>query len=269
MTKTKKYLLDTTLRDGEQSPFININPQQKFDIAMLLDTYGIHQIEAGIPAISKTEKATISKIIEKRKSAVISVWSRLIPEDIKDAIDVSPDIIHVTIPVSYVHIYTKLRKNKTWLVNQLYACLEVATAKNAQLSVGFEDAFRSEHSFMVKIANILFDYGINRIRIADTVGIATPTACRKLIEDFNADTECKAKLGFHAHNDFGMAVANTIETAKSGCIYADVTVGGVGERAGNCDLAKLVYATSGIFDWGIGFLQAMELEERILQILNS
>jgi homocitrate synthase NifV len=267
--KAKRYLLDSTLRDGEQSPSVTLNPEQKIKIAALLDNAGIHQIEAGIPAVSKEEKNTVSKIIENRKNAVISVWSRLIPADIQQAIEVSPDIVHFSIPVSYVHIYAKLRKNKTWLINQIYACLEVIEKNKVKFSVGFEDAFRSEFSFMVKVADILFGFGVSRIRIADTVGIAMPSACRNLINEFSARTESKVELGFHAHNDLGMAVANTIETAKAGCLYADVTAGGIGERAGNCNLAQLVYSSSDVFDWGMNANQASELQKNITQIISK
>jgi homocitrate synthase NifV len=267
--KAKRYLLDSTLRDGEQSPAVTLNAEQKINIAKLLDDAGIHQIEAGIPAVSKAEKNTVSKIIENRKNAVISVWSRLIPSDIQDAIEVSPDIIHISIPVSYVHIYAKLRKNKTWLINQIYSCLGVIEKNKVKFSVGFEDAFRSEFSFMMKVADLLFDFGVSRIRIADTVGIAMPSACRTLINEFSARTNDKAELGFHAHNDLGMAVANTVETAKAGCLYADVTAGGIGERAGNCNLAQLVYSSSDIFDWGITAKLAFELEKDITKIISG
>ncbi|MDR0918079.1 MAG: homocitrate synthase [Oscillospiraceae bacterium] len=267
--KAKRYLLDSTLRDGEQSPSVTLNAKQKIKIASLLDNAGIYQIEAGIPAISTEEKNTISKILENRKNAVISVWSRLIPEDIQQATEVFPDMVHISIPVSYVHIYAKLRKNKSWLINQLYACLEVIQKNKVKFSVGFEDAFRSEFSFMAKVADILTEYGVSRIRIADTVGIANPSTCRNLINEFSALTENKIELGFHAHNDLGMAVANSVETAKAGCLYVDVTAGGIGERAGNCNLAQLVYSSSDIFDWGLNAYQAFELQKNIIEIIKE
>ncbi len=267
--KPRRYILDSTLRDGEQMPGVSFTSQQKLKIARLLDEYGIHQIEAGVPASSKIEKENIIKIMENRKKAVISVWARLMPSDIEHSIDCRPDLIHVSVPVSYVHIYPKLRKNKNWVMNQLYACLGMIEKSGIGLSVGFEDAFRSEAAFMLSVVQVLLDFGITRIRLSDTVGVATPSLCRRVIKDFSSAVENKAELGFHAHNDLGMAVANTVEAAKAGCVYADVTVGGIGERAGNCDLAQLVHASASVFDWGITTTGARELQERFLEIVNE
>jgi homocitrate synthase NifV len=249
--KQKRYLVDTTLRDGEQAPGVCFSAKQKLEIAALLDSYGVHQIEAGVPAAGKEEKDTIAKIIKHRKNAVISTWARLSPSDIQHSIDVRPGLIHVSVPVSHSHIYQKLRKDKDWIVEQLNNCLNLIGKSGIPLSVGFEDAFRAETEFMLTVAKIVLDFGVKRIRLADTVGIATPGLCRTLVKTISEQLDGKAELGIHAHNDLGMAVANTIESAKAGCLYADVTVGGIGERAGNCDLAQLVHASADVFDWGI------------------
>ncbi|MDR1829662.1 MAG: hypothetical protein LBQ76_02725 [Candidatus Fibromonas sp.] len=250
-----RYLLDSTLRDGEQAPGVCFSVEQKLRIAALLDSYGVHQIEAGIPAASEQEKKSIAKIMENRKNAVISVWARLVPSDIKHAIDVRPDIIHIGVPVS--------RKDKDWVVEQLHTCLNLIDKSGIPVSAGFQDAFRSETEFMITVAKILLDFGVVRIRLADTVGIASPSLCRMVLKEISEKLDGRAELGIHAHNDLGMAVANTIEAAKAGCLYADVTVGGIGERAGNCDLAQLVCASSSIFDWGVGNVDVRRLEEEV------
>jgi homocitrate synthase NifV len=266
--KQRRYLLDSTLRDGEQMPGVYFFAYQKLKIAELLDTYGVHQIEAGVPAASEQEKKTIAKIIENKKNAIISTWSRLMLPDIKHSIDVQPDIIHISVPVSHSHIYKKLKKNKEWVIQQLHSCLNLLGKSGIPVSVGFEDAFRSETKFMLDIAKILLDFGVKRIRLADTVGIATPSLCRTALETISENLQGKAELGIHAHNDLGMAVANTIESAKAGCLYADVTIGGIGERAGNCDLAQLVCASSSVFDWGISVEEVEKITEN-LQILTK
>jgi homocitrate synthase NifV len=249
--KQRRYLVDSTLRDGEQAPGICFSASQKLRIAAGLDLHGIHQIEAGVPAASRQEKEKKKKIIENRKNAIISTWARLVPSDIKHAIDVQPDMIHISVPVSHVHIYKKLNKNKEWVIEQLHICLNLLGKSGIPVSVGFEDAFRSETKFMLDIVKILLDFGVKRIRLADTVGIATPSLCRAVFKTISEKLKGKAELGIHAHNDLGMAVANTIESAKAGCLYADVTIGGIGERAGNCNLAQLVCASSSVFDWGV------------------
>lgn len=267
--KPRRYILDSTLRDGEQMPGISFTAEQKRKIAALLDQGDIYQIEAGVPATSKQEKKLIEKIIENRQQAIISVWARLVESDIQHAIDVSPDIIHVSIPVSYSHIYAKLRKNKTWVINQLYSCLGMMEKSGIQLSVGFEDAFRSEAAFMLQIARILLDFGVTRIRLSDTVGIASPSVCHEVISEFHSRLDGRQQVGFHAHNDLGMAVANTIEAAKWDCLYADVTIGGIGERAGNCDFVKLVKSSSALFDWGISPTAAQQLQDDIFDVIRS
>lgn len=267
--KPRRYILDSSLRDGEQTPGVSFTRDQKLRIAALLDQGGVHQIEAGIPATSKQEKENIIKIIENRKKAIISVWARLVPSDIEHAIDCKPDLIHVSVPVSYVHIYAKLRKNKNWVINQMYECLVLIERSGIPLSVGFEDAFRSEVSFMVSIARVLLDFGVTRIRLSDTVGIASPSLCRTVLNEFSSAVDGRVDMGFHGHNDLGMAVANTVEAAKAGCMYADVTVGGIGERAGNCNLAQLVHASSSIFDWGITTAAAQKLQNDIFEVLRT
>jgi len=266
--KARRYILDTTLRDGEQMAGICFTREQKLKIAALLDDGGVYQIEAGIPAASKQEKEIIIRIIENRKNAVISVWGRLVPADIEHAADCKPDIIHISVPVSDTHIYAKLKKDKDWVIGQLYACLDLISKHNIPLSVGFEDAFRGEIAFMRTVAKILLDFGVKRIRLSDTVGVAAPSVVRNVFTELSSHVQGKAELGFHAHNDLGMAVANTVEAAKCGCLYADVTVGGIGERAGNCDLAQLVTVSSDVFDWGITPEGALKLQKDFFNIIS-
>ncbi len=192
----------------------------------------------------------------------------MFPSDIEHAADCKPDIIHISVPVSDTHIYSKLKKDKDWVINQLYACLDLIKKYNIPLSVGFEDAFRSDPVFLRTVAKILLDFGAKRIRLSDTVGIATPSVIRNVFTELSSHLQGKAEFGFHAHNDLGMAVANTVEAAKCGCLYTDVTVYGIGERAGNCDLAKLVAASSNVFDWGITPEGALKLQRDIFSIIS-
>ncbi|MDR3277770.1 MAG: homocitrate synthase [Oscillospiraceae bacterium] len=267
--KQKKYILDSTLRDGEQAPGVSFTRGQKLRIAAILDGTGVHQIEAGVPAASSFEKDTIIKIIENRRQTVISVWTRLVASDIRHAVDCKPDMIHVSVPVSYSHIYAKLKKNKSWVMNELCACIELVQNSGIPMSAGLEDSFRSEVSFMLSIAKTLVASGVTRIRLSDTVGIATPSGCREMIKTVSDALDGQAQLGFHAHNDLGLAVANTVEAMKSGCVYADTTVTGIGERAGNCDFAKLIRASGSLFDWGISAAAAQRAQEEFIDVIKK
>jgi homocitrate synthase NifV len=264
----RRYIVDTTLRDGEQTPGLCFSSRRKLEIAALLDSGGVHQIEAGVPAASREEKETIVKIIENSRNAVISVWARLVTSDIEHAIDTRPGLIHICVPASQTQIREKLRMDERQIIDRLRACLSIAGKSGIPLSVGFEDAFRADAGLIISMARIIIDYGVTRIRLSDTVGVALPSRCRALLTELNANTNGKAALGIHAHNDLGMAVANTIEAMKSGCLYADATAGGIGERAGNCGLAQIVGASSSVFDWGITATAAPALEREIKRVIR-
>lgn len=265
--KPVKHIVDTTMRDGEQAPGIAMSKEQKLQIAKVLDDGGIYQIEAGIPAVSALEMETIRAIMSMRQNSKISVWNRLVLDDVKKSVDCAPDIIHISTPVSYVLIYSKLSKNKTWVLKNLKSCVDYALSRGFQVTVGFEDASRADITFMVYLAGQLMEMGVSRIRYADTVGILSPSrtfeAVREIIDYSGVEVE------LHAHNDLGMAVANTILGARAGADYLDTTISGLGERAGNCDFYKLVHAASGIFDIKLSQYDANRLQNDIENILSA
>lgn len=257
--KEKKYIIDTTLRDGEQSPFVYLSAEAKLATAQMLDGSGVYQIEAGISAAGVEEQKTIEKIIENRKRAKISVWSRLNADDVRKAIECRPDIVHVSIPVSYLHIYTKLGKNKPWVLKKLNEVLDIIDLSSCKLSVGFEDALRADLSFVIKLLAILEPFGTEMIRVADTVGISSPSIIKSTIKTIKDFTHIPIEI--HAHNDLGMALANTAEALKSGALYADTTLLGIGERTGNCNMAELIRLMSPVFDMGIDIQSVYEMQE--------
>jgi homocitrate synthase NifV len=263
--KDVKYLVDTTLREGEQSPGYALTMEQKVEIAAMLDAAGVYQIEAGIPAICSYEKDTICKIIQNKRNAKISVWNRLNVTDIKQSIDCNPDIIHICVPVSYVQIYTKLHKNKTWIMKTMAACVDLALRNGYEVTVGFEDASRADPTFMLTLASSLKDMGVNRIRFADTVGVLSPTRTDDAIHDLITITGIEVEM--HAHNDLGMAVANSLAAAKAGAKYIDTTIFGIGERTGNCDFKKFVSASEFAFTVSPTHSSALKVEQRAAKIL--
>jgi homocitrate synthase NifV len=263
--KPPRYIVDTTLRDGEQSPGLAMSIEQKLEIARLLDEAGVYQIEAGIPAMGRMEIETISRIMQNRKNSKISAWNRLRLDDIRKSMDCAPDIIHMSVPVSYVLIYSKLNKNKTWVTKNLVTCVEYALSGGYEVTVGFEDASRADITFMIVLAKQLKDMGVNRIRFADTVGVLSPSRTYSAIRDIVENTGIEVEM--HAHNDLGMAVANSIVAAKAGSNYIDTTIFGIGERAGNCDFLKFVHAASGMYDLGISEQSAAVVQQKALSLL--
>ncbi len=256
--KEIKYIVDTTLRDGEQSPGIALGLMDKVKIAGLLDEIGVYEIEAGVPVISKEEEEGIRSIINNKRNAKISVWSRMNLLDVKRSIACRPDILHIGAPVSYVQIYSKLRKNKGWVIKNVLECIDEAKSQGVAVTVGLEDASRSDIGFLLSMIKELTRAGVEIVRIADTVGVLTPNRTRdiiKLIKDFS-----DIKIELHIHNDLGMAVANSIVGAKAGADYIDCTLFGIGERTGNCNMYEFIKASEALFQFAMTKKQVRWLE---------
>lgn len=263
--KIQKKLVDTTLRDGEQSPGYAMTLQQKVKIAAVLDGAGVSQIEAGIPSIGSYEQETIREIVRRKRNSLVSVWCRMNPEDIKTAFRCKPDMIHIGVPVSYVQIYSKLKRNKSWLVKTMLACVDFAVSHGFAVSVGFEDASRADPTFLISLAEELMKAGVKRIRYADTVGVLNPSRTYQSVRELIRYTGAEVEI--HAHNDLGMAVANSLAAAKAGAAYVDTTVYGIGERAGNCNFTSFIRACEPVYSVCPNHGAALEIERKTRDIL--
>lgn len=239
------FIVDTTLRDGEQSPGKVFTQKEKVNIAKYLDQKGIYQIEAGIPAMGEDEKETIKMIIDNKKDIIISTWNRMNKGDILHSIECNPQIIHISAPTSDMQIRSKLNKDKKWVKNNLIECVYFAKEKGFEVTVGFEDASRSDVNYLINLCESLKKYDVKTIRYADTVGILTPSKVNNVVSKIISNTGIDVEI--HVHNDFGMALANSIEAVKAGAKYVDCTLDGIGERAGNCDLDEFIRVCEKIF----------------------
>lgn len=265
--KFKTYIVDTTLRDGEQSAGIAFNKEEKVKLALKMDAIGVHQIEVGIPSLDASEGEAIKEIIEKKQKAIISAWTPMDIKAIKVALECKPEILHISAPVSYVHIYSKLKKNKQWLRGRLAECVACAKDVGQEVTVGFEDASRADISFVISVAMQLQSMGIKRIRYADTVGVLTPHQVADIVKNLKHYTDLEIEM--HVHNDFGMAVANSIEAVKAGARYIDCTFMGIGERAGNCDFLKFIKASDELLELGMTRKAVYEMQKEVVQVLNN
>ncbi len=233
-------IVDTTLRDGEQKAGIALRTSDKIKIAEILDKIGVYQIEAGIPAMGGDEKKSVRKIAELGLKSRISSWNRLNLSDITGSMECGVDIIHISVPSSNIQIISKLNKSKDWVVDNLRRCINYCREKGFEVTVGLEDASRADHDYLLYLISVAFTEGVQRIRYADTVGVLTRSRIYDEIRKIKAEVDVEIEM--HAHNDLGMAVANTISAVKAGGDYVDCTVGGIGERAGNCDLLEFIKA---------------------------
>jgi len=265
----KIRIVDTTLRDGEQRPGIALRTAEKIDIAKMLSSLGIYQIEAGIPAMGGEEKRYMAKLMELGLKSKISAWNRMNIKDIKDSMDCKPHIIHISIPSSDIQIKKKLQKNRIWVEENMRKCIALAQDKGYEVTIGLEDASRAEPDFLSNIIGIASLMGVKRIRYADTVGILYRQDVYDRIKKIKKQFR-RIDLEIHTHNDLGMAVSNSVAAVKAGATYVDCTIGGIGERAGNCDYIKFITAAKtfyGLCD-EIDLKKALRVQNSILRMIK-
>ncbi len=252
-------IIDTTLRDGEQAAGIVFSAQEKLDIAVALDKAGVRWIEAGTPVMGSEEQEAMKLILAASLNATVFSWNRARREDILASIACGFSYLHISVPVSDLHIQQKLKKNREWVMNQLKKAVRFARSYGCTVSVGAEDASRADREFLLRIADEAANSGAVRIRFADTVGCLDPVGTYVLLGDLVH--RCSLPVEFHAHNDFGLATANTLAAFKAGAEFASVTVSGLGERAGNAALEEVVAVLHALYNCSVdidtGSLQSL------------
>lgn len=234
------YIVDTTLRDGEQTPGVVFHKNEKIKIAKMLDKLGVDYIEAGIPIMGEEEKNVIREIMDIQMKAKILTWNRMSREDVDASLSCGGKYVHIAVPSSDIHIFQKLRRDRKWVIKQLQEVVSYAVEKGCIVSVGAEDASRADEGFLIEIYQNAIKAGAVRLRYADTLGVLTPSTTYKVIKRICEYVE--ADLEFHGHNDFGMATANSLRAFEAGAKYIDCSINGLGERAGNTPLEEIVMA---------------------------
>lgn len=238
-------IFDTTLRDGEQSPGINLNTAEKLEIAKQLERLGVTIIEAGFPASSPGDFEAVQLIAKTVKNSIVTGLARAVPNDIEAAYEavrygVQPHI-HTFIATSPIHMQYKLKKNEDEVVEQAVAAVKLAKSKVSLVEFSCEDAFRSDREFLVRIIGEAIKAGATTINVPDTVGYASPAeygALFKFLRENVVGSE-KVKFSAHCHDDLGMAVANSIAAMENGADQIECTINGLGERAGNAALEEI------------------------------
>lgn len=234
-----KGLIDSTLREGTQTFGLTFSLAQKMEILTDLCSVGIEEIEIGIA--TKLDK-NLPQLVKYCRSIGsgnrLALWCRCRNEDILFAHALQPDVLSLSIPVSDIHIKKKLRSDRKLIIETA----ELSIRKARQLgfkyiSLGLEDATRADLGFLKKIVKKAIASRVDRIRLADTVGIANPIEFAGLVATIKSLGP--VEVGVHAHNDFGMATANSLAALDAGGDWADVTILGLGERAGNARLEEL------------------------------
>ncbi len=230
-------ILDTTLRDGEQTPGVSLTTENKLLIAKKIDSLGVDIIEAGSAITSEGERASIKKIANEGLNAEICSYCRIRKEDIDAALTCDVDSIHLVVPVSDLHIQAKLKKDRDTVRQMAVEMTEYAKSHGLIVELSGEDASRADIDYLKSVYNAGIDAGADRLCFCDTVGILTPERSYDIFSDLS---QLRAPISVHCHNDFGMATANTVAALRAGAQEAHVTINGIGERAGNTSLEEVV-----------------------------
>ena len=240
-------IVDTTLRDGEQTAGVAFANHEKVTIAQALSDMGIDQLEVGIPTMGGDEKAAIKAICKRDLKASIMAWNRAVISDIEQSIDCGVDAVAISLSVSDIHIQHKLKKSREWVLENMYNAVSYAKKNGLYISVNGEDASRADTDFLIQFINLAKKAGADRFRYCDTVGVMDPFTIRNTIEKLYNATNFDIEM--HTHNDFGMATANAIAGIVGGANHIGVTVNGLGERAGNAALEEVIMALKFVYGY--------------------
>ena len=236
---------DTTLRDGEQTAGVAFTDDEKRAIAAALDAAGVPEMELGIPMMGEHEVELIRAIGAGLRRARTMVWARMAEPDLAAALRCDADLVHLAVPVSDLQIERKLQRDRAWVLTTLARVVDRAIDAGATVSVGLEDASRADPEFVLRVAAVAQGRGAVRVRYADTLGLLDPFETYARIGRLRREFDLEIEI--HAHNDLGLACANTLAALRGGATHASTTVNGLGERAGNAALEEVVMAARHLY----------------------
>lgn len=236
---------DTTLRDGEQAPYVAFNTDEKLTIAQGLVACGADELEIGIPAMGSKEQEDIKELLSLGLDARMMTWNRAKMSDLEASLECGVKAVDLSIPISDILIDVKFAGNKSAMLRELESTIIAAKKEGLFVCIGGEDSSRGSIEFMTEVMTLGRELGADRFRYCDTVGIMTPT---QIYSDIKALTSLDIlPIEMHTHNDFGLANANALSGLDAGAVSVNTTVIGLGERAGNSSFEQISMALKHLY----------------------
>ncbi len=247
------FVSDCTLREGEQQAGVVFSKEDKLVLAKELDEIGLHEIDVGMPAVSKEDEEAIKAIAGEGLKAKVYAEARALKQDIDKVIDCGMSGVEIILPAGHLQLERKLKMSEEKVINTALEMIDYAKAHGLWVNLSPYDTTRARLPFLRKyLSAVTRDSHVDRVRLVDTVGCAIPLAIKYLVREMK-EVMHGIQLEVHCHNDFGLAVANTLAGVEAGAEVVSTTINGMGERVGNAPTEEVALALRILYGVDLGF----------------